>query len=128
MDYFFEPFMAAQLPTSVFSHLFGIGKGSGAALLFFLLGVLGSMTCLVFRKDRNIWPLERQTKSNSRIKRVIKSRTSIKSSGNIFCCRNFCIYNSLFLFSEKCSLKSFLAIFLCRPIQILSRIIHIAYH
>ncbi|MCI9625856.1 MAG: MFS transporter [Clostridia bacterium] len=67
VDYFFEPFMAAQLPTSVFSHLFGIGKGSGAALLFFLLGVLGSMTCLVFRKDRNVWRLERQSKSNSGI-------------------------------------------------------------
>jgi len=30
-----------------------------AALLFFLLGVLGAATCLVFRRDRAIWALER---------------------------------------------------------------------
>ncbi len=64
VDHIFEPFMAAQPPTSVLSMIFGIGKGSGAAMLFFILGVLGSVTCLVFRKDRNIWRLEKQSESN----------------------------------------------------------------
>lgn len=43
---------------SLLCVLFGAGKGSGAALLFFLLGLLGAATCLVFRRDRQIWALE----------------------------------------------------------------------
>ena len=38
--------------------MFGSGKGSGAAMLFFFLGILGIVTCIVFRRDRYIWKLE----------------------------------------------------------------------
>lgn len=59
VDAIFEPFMAAQPVESVFSVLFGAGKGAGAAMLFFVLGILGVATCLIFRKDKNIWKLEK---------------------------------------------------------------------
>ena len=38
--------------------LFGTGKGSGAAALFLLLGALGVITCLIFRRDPYIRALE----------------------------------------------------------------------
>lgn len=38
--------------------LFGTGKGSGAAMLFFVIGIFGALSCLPFRADRNIWRLE----------------------------------------------------------------------
>ena len=48
VDEVFEPFMAS-VETSVFWHgLFGNGKGSGAAMMMFLLGVTGTAICLVF--------------------------------------------------------------------------------
>lgn len=59
VDRVFEPFMAAQQPESIFSIVFGTGKGSGAALLFFVIAFLGIITCLIFRKDRHIWALEK---------------------------------------------------------------------
>ena len=59
MDRVFEPWMAARPAGSLFIRLFGSGKGSGAALLFFFLGLLGLLTCLVFRRDRHIWSLEK---------------------------------------------------------------------
>lgn len=55
----FEPWMAAQSAGTLLIRLFGSGKGSGAAMLFFFLGLLGLLTCLVFRRDRHIWALER---------------------------------------------------------------------
>ena len=58
VDRVFEPFMAGMLPGSIWSGLFGEGKGSGAALLFMIIGVIGVLTCLIFRKDRHIWKLE----------------------------------------------------------------------
>ncbi|KAB1440680.1 MFS transporter [Candidatus Galacturonibacter soehngenii] len=58
VDRVFEPFMAIQPAQGVFVMFFGTGKGSGAAFLFFVLGVLGVVTCLVFRKDKNIRQLE----------------------------------------------------------------------
>ncbi len=58
VDNLFEPFMEARPQGSFFLALFGQGKGSGAAMLFLLLGVTGVLTCLVFRKDRHIWKLE----------------------------------------------------------------------
>ena len=36
----------------------GVGEGSGAALLFLLLGFAGIAICLLFRRDSNIWSLE----------------------------------------------------------------------
>lgn len=58
VDVVFEPFMAGQGENSPFIMMFGNGKGSGAALLFCVLGILGSVTCLCFRRNRHIWALE----------------------------------------------------------------------
>ena len=46
VDKVFEPLMARRPAGSLLCVLFGAGKGSGAALLFFLLGLLGAATCL----------------------------------------------------------------------------------
>lgn len=54
-----EPFMAGQSSGSFAVQLFGSGKGSGAALLFFFLGIAGIVTCLVFRRSKHIWKLDR---------------------------------------------------------------------
>ena len=51
-------FMAARGKDSLFVVMFGSGKGSGAALLFCMLGILGSVTCVCFRRNRHIWALE----------------------------------------------------------------------
>ena len=59
VDKVFEPFMAGQAAQNLWCRLFGFGKGSGAALLFMVLGFLGVATCLYFRKDRHIWELEK---------------------------------------------------------------------
>lgn len=53
-----EPWMAMQARGSIWVTAFGSGKGSGAALLFFGLGILGVVTCLIFRGDRHLWELE----------------------------------------------------------------------
>ena len=58
VDRVFEPFMAAQWADSLWVSLFGTGKGSGAAMLFFIIGILGALSCLPFRADRHIWKLE----------------------------------------------------------------------
>lgn len=58
VDKIFEPFMAARQTDSFFAAVFGTGKGSGAALLFFLIAFVGIITCLIFRKDPHIWKLE----------------------------------------------------------------------
>ncbi|MDO5378983.1 MAG: MFS transporter, partial [Clostridia bacterium] len=58
VDGVFEPYMAAIGAQHWMARLFGTGKGSGAAVLFFLLGILGVLTCLLFRRDRAIWALE----------------------------------------------------------------------
>ena len=60
VDRVFEPFMAAQTAGSIGMTLFGIGKESGSAFLFALLWLTGVMTCVVFRKDKHIWALEKQ--------------------------------------------------------------------
>ncbi|EPR13416.1 MFS transporter [Ruminiclostridium papyrosolvens] len=58
VDRVFEPFMAGQSMSSLWVTLFGSGKGSGAALLFFVIGIFGALSCLPFRADKNIWKLE----------------------------------------------------------------------
>jgi MFS family permease len=58
IDKVFEPFMAAQPPHSLWIFLFGAGKGSGAAFLFMVIGIVGVLSCLPFRADKNIWKLE----------------------------------------------------------------------
>lgn len=59
VDRVLGPFMVAQPPDSWWTRLFGSGKGAGAALLLFFLGVLGVVTCLIFRRDPAIWDLEK---------------------------------------------------------------------
>ncbi len=59
VDRVFEPFMAVQAADSLWVTLFGAGKGSGAALLFFVFGFFGALSCLPFRADKNIWKLEK---------------------------------------------------------------------
>lgn len=58
VDMVFEPVMAMQTDTSALVRLFGNGKGSGAAFLFFVIAFAGIGVCLYFRHDKNIWRLE----------------------------------------------------------------------
>lgn len=59
VDWVFEPCMAAQGPGSLPAVLFGSGKGSGAAMLFFVIAFLGVGVCLFFRGDPHLWQLEK---------------------------------------------------------------------
>ncbi len=59
VDQICEPFMAIQEKDSIFVHMFGEGKGSGAALLFFVIAFAGIAVCLYFRYDKHIWELEK---------------------------------------------------------------------
>jgi len=54
VDSLFEPLMAAQKAGSLLVRLFGTGKGSGAALLFFCIAVAGTLVCLYFRRNKHI--------------------------------------------------------------------------
>lgn len=58
VDWVFEPFMEAQSIGGMFTVLFGIGKGSGAACFFFALWIVGIAVCLLFRGDKTIWKME----------------------------------------------------------------------
>lgn len=48
VDEVFEPFMTRVSPHGMFGFFFGIGKGSGAAMMMFVLGVIGTGICLAF--------------------------------------------------------------------------------
>ena len=48
VDKVFEPLMAAQSASSLLVSLFGENKGSGAAILFFIIGIVGVFVCLIF--------------------------------------------------------------------------------
>jgi len=61
VDKVFEPFMIYQQTGEVLATLFGTGKGSGAAFLLFILGIVGVLTCVIFRKNTDIWKLDRIT-------------------------------------------------------------------
>ena len=58
VDKVFEPFMAWQSVDSIFVRIFGSGKGSGAAFLFFVIGIAGVLVCLIFRRNKHILGLE----------------------------------------------------------------------
>ena len=58
VDSVFEPFMADGYGT-VFNQLFGTGKGSGAAFLFAVIGVMGVLVCVVFSRLEAMRNLER---------------------------------------------------------------------
>lgn len=60
VDSVFEPMMTRQKEGSVLYQLFGGGKGSGAAFLFFFLAFAGISVCLYFRQDKHIWDLEKE--------------------------------------------------------------------
>lgn len=47
VDNICEPFMAYHRYNSFWNALFGTGKGSGAALMMFVLGISGTLLCLV---------------------------------------------------------------------------------
>lgn len=64
VDKVFEPFMAFQPSTSLAVMLVGEGKGSGSALLFLVLAAAGTLTCLYFRRIKNIWALEKGSKED----------------------------------------------------------------
>ncbi len=49
VDELCEPMMAAAPAGGMLQTLFGVGKGSGAAMMMFILGVLGVAICLYFR-------------------------------------------------------------------------------
>ena len=48
VDEICEPFMAGQSSTTLPVLLFGSGKGSGAALMMFILGISGTLFCLIY--------------------------------------------------------------------------------
>lgn len=48
VDKICEPLMERTVPGGMLNRLFGTGKGSGAAMVLFLLGILGIAICLVF--------------------------------------------------------------------------------
>ena len=48
VDGVFEPLMARQSTEGMLTSLFGMGKGSGAAMLFFVIGVIGVMICAAY--------------------------------------------------------------------------------
>lgn len=58
VDSVFEPFMAGVEEGGLLSFLFGVGKGSGAAMLFGIIGVAGVLICLFFMRIKAIRTLE----------------------------------------------------------------------
>lgn len=59
VDRIFEPVMARQPENSTLIQVFGNGKGSGAAFLFFVIAFAGIGICLYFRQNKHIWKLEK---------------------------------------------------------------------
>ncbi len=56
VDQVFEPIMKGRDAESILVKMFGGGKGSGAAFLFFVIAFVG--VCLYFRRNKYIWKLE----------------------------------------------------------------------
>lgn len=50
VDNIFEPFMEIYQNHEVLTFLFGSQKGSGAAVTMFVLGIAGTLHCLIFGK------------------------------------------------------------------------------
>jgi len=61
VDRLFEPLMAAQPDHSLLVSWFGSGKGSGAAMFFAVLALLGALVCILSRGNRHVRALERRT-------------------------------------------------------------------
>lgn len=58
VDQVFEPIMKGRGAESILVKMFGEGKGSGAAFLFFVIAFAGIGVCLYFRRNKYIWKLE----------------------------------------------------------------------
>ncbi len=58
VDQVFEPIMKGKDAGSILVKMFGAGKGSGAAFLFFVIAFAGIGVCLYFRRNKYIWELE----------------------------------------------------------------------
>ena len=50
VDHVCEPFMNLYGDLSILKTFFGVGKDSGAALMMFILGVIGSLICIITGK------------------------------------------------------------------------------
>lgn len=61
VDNVFEPFMASATERGMLNVFFGEGKGSGAAFLFFIIGLAGVAVCLIFRRIKAMRALEEKT-------------------------------------------------------------------
>ncbi|MBE5800064.1 MAG: MFS transporter [Clostridiales bacterium] len=59
VDRVFEPLMAAK-SSGLLTALFGSGKGSGASMLFALIGIGGVAVVGLFALDREIWKLDKE--------------------------------------------------------------------
>lgn len=57
VDHIFEPFMS-KANSNLLTALFGSGKGSGAALFFFVIAFIGVIVCLCFKHNKHIWNLK----------------------------------------------------------------------
>lgn len=60
VDKVFEPFMARFAAGTFLERIFGSTKGSGAALLFFVIAFAGVAVCIIFRTSRSIRALEKE--------------------------------------------------------------------
>lgn len=60
VDKVFEPFTARFAADTFLERIFGSGKGSGAALLFFVIAFAGVAVCIIFRTSRSIRVLEKE--------------------------------------------------------------------
>ena len=58
VDSVFEPMMANIQTENILSMIFGSGKGSGAAMLYLILGIAGVAVCLVFSNIKELKSLE----------------------------------------------------------------------
>ena len=58
VDSMFEPLMTDK-SNAVLNQLFGTGKGSGAAFLFAVIGVMGVLVCVIFSRLKAMKNLER---------------------------------------------------------------------
>lgn len=56
-DKVFEPFMKST-ESDMLTSLFGSGKGAGAALLFFVIGIAGVIVCLIFSRIKVLYELD----------------------------------------------------------------------
>ncbi len=66
VDKVFEPFMASQTD-GIWLTLFGSGKGSGAAFLFFVIGVAGVLICMFF--GAKLWNYEWREPESDELKK-----------------------------------------------------------